>query len=54
MHSQTSRQVLGAALAAAITLLVAALVLDDGQSSEVVIFGIAGGVIGWLAVGACD
>ena len=44
-------QIIAAALGAAVCLLVAALVLDGpGVGPQVVIFGIVGGMIGWLAV----
>ncbi|NYD43198.1 hypothetical protein [Nocardioides panaciterrulae] len=48
-------QILASALGAAVTLLVAALVLDDGPGlgPQVVILGIVGAMLGWLAVKVC-
>lgn len=43
--------ILSAALGAAVCLVVSALVLDGpGVGPQVVIFGIVGAIIGWLAV----
>ncbi len=45
-------QILAAAVCAAVSLLVSALVLDDGPGlgPQEVIAGIVGAMIGWLAV----
>lgn len=47
-------QILAAAIGAAVCLLVASLVINDGPGvgPQAIIVGIAGGIIGWLAVRA--